>query len=103
MIEDFVNLLNLNLNEAFELNKIDIQKKFKIINSVDNLISILSMQRDIRNDYLHGDFNFDDDISFETFKENILDFQQIHNFILKIIRYSFLNNISKLPDISASF
>lgn len=102
MILDFVNLLNLNLNEAFELNKIDIQKRFKIIDSVDNLISILSIQRDIRNDYLHGDFNFYDEISFETFKENIIDFQQIHNFILKIVRYSFLNSITNLPNISDS-
>jgi len=98
-IVDFVNLLNLNLDEAFELNKIDIQKKYKIINSVDNLIN---MQRDIRNDYLHGDFNFYDDISFETFKENVIDFQQIHNFVLKIIRYSFLNSINNLPDISVN-
>ncbi len=99
-IVDFIELLHLNLNEAFELNKIDIQKKFNIINSIDNLMSILSLQRDIRNDYLHGDFNFYDDISFETFKENIIDFQEVHNFILKITRYSFLQNINNLPDIS---
>ncbi|KGN00949.1 hypothetical protein IRP63_12240 [Clostridium botulinum] len=102
MTADFIQLLHLNLNEAFELNRIDIQKKFNIINSVDNLMSILSMQRDTRNDYLHGDFNFYDDISFETFKENIIDFQEVHSFILKITRYSFLKNINNLPDISTN-
>ncbi len=100
-IVEFVELLHLDLNEAFELNKIDIQKKFTLINSLDNLMSILSQQRDIRNEYLHGDFNFYDDILFETFKENIIDFQEIHNFILKITRYSFIKNIDKLPDISS--
>ncbi|KEI94807.1 hypothetical protein [Clostridium botulinum] len=101
-IADFIQLLHLDLNEAFELNKIDIQKKFKIINSIDNLMSILSLQRDIRNDYLHGDFNFYDDIPFENFKENIIDFQEVHNFILKITRYSFIQNINSLPDISTN-
>lgn len=101
-IVEFVELLDLNLNEAFELNKIDIQGKFTLINSIDNLINILSLQRDIRNYYLHGDFNFYDDILFETFKENIIDFQQMHNFILKITRYSFIKNIGNLPDISSS-
>jgi len=101
-INDFVILLNLDLDEAFELNKVDIQSKFSIINSVDNLISILNMQRSIRNNYLHGDFNFDDEILFEDFKENIIHFQQIHNFILRIMRYSFISNIDKLPDISST-
>lgn len=102
-IEDFVKLLHLNLEEAFELNKIDIQKKYNIIDSVENLISVLNIQREIRNEYLHGDFNFHEDISFETFKDNIIDFQEIHNFILKIIRYSFLSNMDNLPDIFDNF
>lgn len=96
----FVTLLGLDLNEAFELNKIDIQEKFTLINSIDNLMEILNDQREIRNDYLHGDFNFNDEIIFETFNENIIEFQEIHNFILKIIRYSFIKNIDNLPDIS---
>ncbi|EPS48957.1 hypothetical protein CFSAN002368_18691 [Clostridium botulinum A1 str. CFSAN002368] len=99
-INGFVQLLNLDLNEAFQLNKLEIKDKF-FINSVDNLINILEMQRDVRNDYLHGDFNFDDDILFEIFKDNILDFQEIHSFILKITRYSFLNSLNNLPDISS--
>ncbi|MCB2300863.1 hypothetical protein [Clostridium tagluense] len=99
-IVDLVALLDLDLNEAFELNKVDIQEKFVLINSVDNLMDILNVQRDTRNDYLHGDFNFDDEILFNTFKENIIDFQEIHNFILKITRYSFFKNIENIPDIA---
>lgn len=101
-IVNFVTLLHLDLNEAFELNKGDLQRKFSLINSVDNLMDILNIQRDTRNDYLHGDFNFYDEILFDTFKENIIDFQEIHNFVLKIIRYSFINSIDNLPDISIS-
>ncbi len=97
---DFVELLNLDLNEAFQFMKMDIQDKFRLINSVDNLMSILKDQRSNRNDYLHGDFNFHDEIVFDTFKENIIDFQEIHNFILKITRYSFVKNMGNLPDIS---
>lgn len=96
----FTELLHLDLNEAFELNKIDIQEKIEIVNSIDNLMSILNIQRNIRNNYLHGDFNFYDNISFEIFKENIIDFQEVHSFILKIARYSFLQNINNIPDIS---
>lgn len=99
---DFVELLDLDLNEAFEFMKIDIQGKFQLINSVDNLMGILKDQRNNRNDYLHGDFNFSDEILFDTFKENIIDFQEVHNFILKITRYSFIKNINSLPDISMS-
>jgi|GEM_PF-2257892 len=98
----FVQLLSLDLNEAFKLNKIDIQEKFDHIDSVDSLMSILNLQRDIRNDYLHGDFNFNDEILFNSFKENIIDFQKIHNFVLKITRYSFINNIDHIPDISVN-
>ena len=67
----------------------------------NNLINILEIQSDVRNNYLHGDFNFDDDIMFEVFKDNILDFQKIHSFTLKITRYSFVKNLSNLPDISS--
>lgn len=100
-IKSFIQLFELNLNEAFELNKQEIKDEF-FIDSVENLISILDVQRDVRNDYLHGDFNFDDNIVFEMFKENILDFQKIHSFILKITRYSFMNNLTNLPDISST-
>lgn len=96
----FVTLLELDLNEAFELNKIDIQQKFALINTLDNLMDILNNQREIRNDYLHGDFNFNDEIVFDIFNQNIIQFQEIHNFILKIIRYSFIKNIDVLPNIS---
>ena len=99
-IKGFVRLLNLDLNEAFELNKIEIKDEF-FIDSVDNLINVVELQRDVRNDYLHGDFNFNDDIVFEIFKDNILDFQKIHSFILKITRYSFIKNLNSLPDISS--
>ncbi|WP_346877716.1 hypothetical protein [Clostridium sp. UBA5712] len=99
-IKGFVELLSLDLEEAFELNKLEIKDKF-FIDSVDNLINMLEIQRDVRNDYLHGDFNFHDDILFEIFKDNVLEFQQLHSFILKITRYSFLNNLNKLPDISS--
>lgn len=99
-IKGFVQLLNLDLNEAFELNKIEIKDNF-FIDSIDNLINVVELQRDVRNDYLHGDFNFHDDIVFEIFKDNILDFQKIHSFILKITRYSFIKNLNSLPDISS--
>ncbi|EPB8193494.1 TPA: hypothetical protein I9089_002760 [Clostridium perfringens] len=99
-IKGFVELLSLDLNEAFELSKLEIKDKL-CIDSVDNLINILAIQRDVRNDYLHGDFNFHEEIVFEIFKENILEFQQIHSFILKITRYSFIKNLDKLPDISS--
>ena len=89
-IRGFVNLFKLDLQEAFDLKKLEIPNGF-LINSVDNLI----------NNYLHGDFNFDDDIMFEVFKDNILDFQKIHSFTLKITRYSFVKNLSNLPDISS--
>lgn len=99
-IKGFVELLSLDLREAFELNKLEIKDKF-FVDSVDNLINMLGVQRDVRNDYLHGDFNFHDEIVFEIFKDNILEFQQIHSFILKITRYSFINNLNNLPDISS--
>lgn len=99
---EFVMLLQLDLNEAFELMKIEIQEEYNLINSVDNLMEILKDQRTSRNDYLHGDFNFSDEILFDSFKVNIIDFQQIHNFILKITRYSFIKNIAMLPDISTN-
>ena len=99
-IRGFVNLFKLDLQEAFDLKKLEIPNGF-LINSVDNLINILEIQRDVRNNYLHGDFNFDDDIMFEVFKDNILDFQKIHSFTLKITRYSFVKNLSNLPDISS--
>ncbi len=98
-IKQFVELLTLDLNEAFNLNEMEIKKKL-CINSVDNLIYILEVQRDTRNDYLHGDFNFDDEILIDKFKENIIDFQQAHSFMLTIIRYSFLQKINDIPDIS---
>lgn len=97
---EFVELLQLDLNEAFEFMKRDIQEKFELINSVESLMSILKEQRNNRNDYLHGDFNFSDEILLDTFQENIIDFQEVHNFILKITRYSFIKNRDNLPNIS---
>lgn len=99
-IKDFIELLSLDLNEAFELNKLEIKDIF-CIDSVDNLINILQVQRNIRNNYLHGDFNFHEDIVIEIFNKNILEFQEIHSFILKITRYSFIKNLDILPDISS--
>lgn len=99
-VKEFVELFGLNLDEAFELNKLEIQSKFNIIDSVDNLLNIISEQRDVRNNYLHGDFNFSEDILFDTFKMHIIEFQELHSFILKIIRYSFISNRENLPDIS---
>jgi len=98
-IEEFVSLFNLDLEEAFNINKPSIINYFGIIESVNNLISVLNQQRDIRNDYLHGDFNFEDDISFDQFKENIIYFQKIHNIVLRITKYSFTAKLNELPDI----
>ena len=99
-IKDFISIFNLNLEESFELRKTEIQKDINIIDSVESLLGRITIQRDIRNNYLHGDFNFSDDIVFEKFKEHIMDFQQIHSWSLKIIRESFISNLSSLPDIS---
>lgn len=99
-IEKFVNILNLNLNESFDLRIEEIPRNYSHINSVSNLISIICEQRKIRNDYLHGDFNFSDEIDSEIFKDNILNFQTLHNLLFKMIRESFLNNILDLPNIT---
>jgi len=95
----FVDLLELDLDESFNLYKEDIQSKFSHIDSFDSVIAVISEQRDIRNNYMHGDFDFLDEIEAETFKDNIIDFQIIHHFIIKLIRYSFYKNKDKLPDI----
>jgi len=98
-IKEFIELFELNLDESFDLMKNEIQTKYPIINNMDNLLSIIKEQRDIRNDYLHGDFNFSDEISFEKFNEHLLRFQEIHNYVFKIIRYSFNKNIDNLPEL----
>lgn len=99
-IQNFINLLNLDLKEAFNLNLDKIREKYSHINSFESLISNISIQRGKRNDYLHGDFNFSDTIEDITFKENILDFQELHKFLFDLVRYSFYNDISNLPDLS---
>jgi hypothetical protein len=101
-IKDFVTLLGLDLVEAFDLMKLDIQANYSHIDSFYSVIAVISDQRNIRNDYLHGDFNILDEIDLSVFQENIIDFQKIHNFLFKMIRYSFLKNITSLPDISLS-
>lgn len=99
-IKDFISILDLNLEESFELRKAEILASIDIIDSVESLLGRIIIQRDIRNNYLHGDFNFSDEIVFEKFKEHIIDFQQVHSWSLKIIRESFTKNLSSLPDIS---
>lgn len=99
-INELVILLGLNLNEAFNLMQVDIQTNHPYISSYQNLISYISLQRNIRNNYMHGDFSILDDITISIFKENVLDFQEIHNFLFKMIRYSFLTNRSTLPNLS---
>ena len=99
-IKILVEKLNLNLEESFNLIKESIQESYSYIDSFSSLFIVISEQRSIRNDYLHGDFNFSDEIESNIFKLNILDFQQKHNFLFKIIRNSFLNGFLNLPNIS---
>ncbi len=98
-IKEFAQDLRLDLEEAFSLEKASIQNKFSYITNVESILSVVSDQRQIRNNYLHGDFNFVDSISYELYCQQITQFQEIHNFIFKIFRYSFNKNIDSLPEL----
>ncbi len=97
-IKYFASDLNLNLEEAFNLEKAPIQSKYAYIINVENLLSMISEHRELRNNYLHGDFDFEDNISYELYCENITRFQEMHNFVFKIFRYGFNKNIDCLPE-----
>lgn len=98
-IKDFAEDLQLDLDEAFNLEKESIQDKYAYITNVESILSVVSEQRKIRNDYLHGDFNFIDTISYELYCQQITQFQELHNFIFKIFRYSFTRNMNLLPEL----
>lgn len=98
-IREFANDLRLDLEEAFNLEKMSIQNKYAHIINVESILSVISEQRQIRNDYLHGDFDFRDNISYELYCRQITQFHEIHNFIFKIFRYSFKKNIDSLPEL----
>lgn len=98
-IKEFANLFNLDLNTGYNLLRNEIQLQHPFINSLDNLLNVICEQRDIRNDYLHGDFEISLDIVYSTFNENVVDFQNLHNYILKIFRYSFMESLNELPDL----
>ncbi len=100
-IKDFAQDLQLDLDEAFDLEKASIQGKYAYITNVESILSVVSEQRSIRNDYLHGDFNFVDNIGYELYCQQITQFQEIHNFIFKIFRYSFNKNFDSLPELFA--
>lgn len=99
-IKDFAQDLRLDLEEAFALQKGSIQSKYAYITNVESILSVVSDQRKIRNDYLHGDFNFNDNIGYELYCQQITQFQELHNFIFKIFRYSFIRNIDLLPELT---
>lgn len=100
--KNIVNLaqdLELDLDEAFNLEKSSIQGKHAHITNVASILSVVSEQRDARNNYLHGDFDFSDAISYELYCQQVTDFHEIHNFIFKIFRYSFNRNLASLPEL----
>jgi len=91
------NDLQLDLEEAFNLEKKLIQNKYAYITNVESILNVVSEQRKIRNDYLHGDFSFTDAISYGLYSQQVTEFHEIHNFIFKIFRYSFNSNLGSLP------
>lgn len=96
-INAFINLLHLDVGEGFEFYKNELDGN--LITSFENIISVIKEQRDIRNSYLHGDFNFEDMIVYDDFYSNLVLFQKYHVTMFKIIRYSFTSNVDKLPEI----
>lgn len=99
-IKEFAQDLQLDLEEAFNLEKASIQNKYAYITNVESMLIVISDQRQIRNNYMHGDFNFVDNINYDLYCQQIIQFQEIHNFIFKIFRYSFNKNIDSLPELT---
>lgn len=92
-LKGFIGLFDLNLNEAFSLEYLAEDS----IESVESILTAIGNQKDIRNEYLHGDINFKKEISEIDFNENVIEYQKLHIKILKLIEYTFDSNISSLP------
>jgi hypothetical protein len=99
-IKDFALLLNIDLEEGFNLYKNEINTKYPLIDNKENLLLLITDQRYLRNNYMHGDFNFNDIIEYNIFKQFVLEFQDQHNYVLKIFKYSFNKYLDSLPDLS---
>lgn len=93
-LENFAIELGLDLEEAFNMKKDDIPNNH--ISEIGEVFEALNLQKDIRNDYLHGDFMFLNEIQKNFFLENIVEYQKKHVFLLEVFRYSFDSNIHRL-------
>lgn len=85
----FISDLNLDVDEAFRLYRKEIQRDFSIIRNFREIIVNMRTQRKIRNDFNHGDFSITNEITREVYNTEIVKFQKLHSFLLKIIYYSY--------------
>ncbi len=98
-LKKFITDLELDLTESFNLKKDGLSSNFSHLNSYEAILTTITMQRDDRNNYLHGDFSFNKDIEIEFYKEKIVQFQQLHSFIIEVAYYSFNQNKFNLPNL----
>lgn len=98
-LKKIIDDLELDLTEGFNLKKEGLASNFSHLNSYEAILTTIIMQRDDRNHYLHGDFSFNRDIEIDFYKEKIVQFQQLHSFMLGVTYYSFNQNKFNLPNL----
>lgn len=103
-IQNFIELLDLNLTESFNLKKDSVTLKTFILSEYRTLIEFITEQKKIRNSYLHGDYNITKKISKEEFEKFIIDYQASHSLLINLLIYSFNQNIVYIKEkINTSF
>lgn len=84
-IKDLISNLNLNLEYQFNLKKNEFNFQIPIQN-YNELIERFSNSYLKRNYYLHGDFDLNENIDKNTFKEYVLEIMELQIFITELLK-----------------
>lgn len=100
-LKQFIEKTELDLTSAFSIYREEIKEVAPEISEYGELLEILVNQRVIRNDFLHGDFSFEQPIQKTLFDNEVVKFQKIHYLLLKIINYSYIANSDNIASLES--